>query len=414
MDFVNEPTIKYVDHTYHDFSRFLSSGGELRKSKKGGKNFPAKVHRMLSDDCNNDVITWMPHGRSFKVLNREELVSRVIPNYFVCGKYESFTRQLNGWGFKRLYQKGPDNGCFYHECFLRAMPELTAMITRVPPKQGKCSPFPDGEPNFEDISKRYPVPLKAKQGKGGASFDSIVSGPKKKMMREKKINAKSAVKTTGEARGKEETSCVPANIHHPVLHEGKPCAEESASKRRDVRQQMSQSRPDNPQVGYPLFEYSRPMYHDASSRHGRYHEHPAQSAQWHGYHQNHHYPGYYYPPAPPSRPPQDASQLHSVATFEDEKAWANFPSPPRTMNEQNTNDGLCQDSGDLYAPISLAGRPSHGGSSDRGAPLPPDDTLEEASRMFLCKANAWRGMIGRDSVSAGGAGTWQGSSFDYP
>mmetsp|Transcript_2384 Transcript_2384/g.5260 ORF Transcript_2384/g.5260 Transcript_2384/m.5260 type:complete len:105 (-) Transcript_2384:815-1129(-) len=98
MDFVNEPTIKYVDHTYHDFSRFLSSGGELRKSKKGGKNFPAKVHRMLSDDCNNDVITWMPHGRSFKVLNREELVSRVIPNYFVCGKYESFTRQLNGWG----------------------------------------------------------------------------------------------------------------------------------------------------------------------------------------------------------------------------------------------------------------------------------------------------------------------------
>ena len=60
MDFVNKPTIKYVgtsncwwleltfmatlitlttlrhtrrstDHTYHDFSRFLSSGGELRK-----------------------------------------------------------------------------------------------------------------------------------------------------------------------------------------------------------------------------------------------------------------------------------------------------------------------------------------------------------------------------------------------
>jgi len=335
-----------------------------------------------------------------------------------------------------LYQKGPDNGCFYHECFLRAMPELTAMITRVPPKQGKCSPFPDGEPNFEDISKRYPVPLKAKQGKGGASFDSIVSGPKKKMMREKKINAKSAVKTTGEARGKEETSCVPANIHHPVLHEGKPCAEESASKRRDVRQQMSQSRPDNPQVGYPLFEYSRPMYHDASSRHGRYHEHPAQSAQWHGYHQNHHYPGYYYPPAPPSRPPQDASQLHSVAAFEDEQAcanyyyppappphfylpappphyylpappsrppqgvsqlhsvaafedeqaWANFPSPPRSS--PNTNDGLCQDSGDLYAPISLAGRPSHGGSSDRGAPLPPDDTLEETSRMLLCKTDS--------------------------
>lgn len=56
-------------------------------------------------------------------------------------------------GFKRLYQKGPDNGCFYHECFLRAMPELTAMITRVPPKQGKCSPFPDGEPSELPVTR---------------------------------------------------------------------------------------------------------------------------------------------------------------------------------------------------------------------------------------------------------------------
>ena len=58
-----------------------------------------------------------------------------------------FTADSSFTGFKRLYQKGADNGCFYHECFLRGMPELTTMITRVPEKRGKCSPFPAGEPS---------------------------------------------------------------------------------------------------------------------------------------------------------------------------------------------------------------------------------------------------------------------------
>ena len=92
-------------------------------------------------------LCFKPHGRAFKVLNKEALVARVIPNYFVCGKYDSFTRQLNGWGFRRLYQCGPDAGCFYHECFLRDLPELTCMIRRVPPNQGKSIPYAAGEPS---------------------------------------------------------------------------------------------------------------------------------------------------------------------------------------------------------------------------------------------------------------------------
>mmetsp|Transcript_19886 Transcript_19886/g.44903 ORF Transcript_19886/g.44903 Transcript_19886/m.44903 type:complete len:510 (+) Transcript_19886:45-1574(+) len=183
--------VKYVDHTYHDYSRFLVDGGELPKTKKGHRNFPAKIHLMISEVRNNDVITWMPHGRAFKVQNKEALVARVIPNYFVCGKYDSFTRQLNGWGFRRLYQCGPDAGCFYHECFLRDLPELTCMIRRVPPNQGKSIPHAAGEPSeiglkltgycnssdssslfvpfFQDfytISEKFPVPppdMKRKQ-----------------------------------------------------------------------------------------------------------------------------------------------------------------------------------------------------------------------------------------------------------
>lgn len=56
-----------------------------------------------------------PHGRAWKILDKERLVSEVIPNYYVCKKFESFTRQLNGWGFKRLHQTGPGT-CSYFMC----------------------------------------------------------------------------------------------------------------------------------------------------------------------------------------------------------------------------------------------------------------------------------------------------------
>jgi len=79
----------------------------------------------------------------------------------VCNKYESFTRQLNAWGFKRLYQSGSDSGCHYHECFLRGLPKLTCLIRRLPPSQGKSTPYPAGEPNFFKISAKFPLPPSA-------------------------------------------------------------------------------------------------------------------------------------------------------------------------------------------------------------------------------------------------------------
>mmetsp|Transcript_44056 Transcript_44056/g.79050 ORF Transcript_44056/g.79050 Transcript_44056/m.79050 type:complete len:425 (-) Transcript_44056:524-1798(-) len=151
-------SLKYVDHTYRDFSRYIDEGGQLIKHKKCEANFPAKLHKMLSESTHSDVITWMPHGRAWKILDKDLLFSSVIPQYFVCKKYESFTRQLNGWGFKRLHQSGNDLGCYYHECFLRDLPKLTCLIRRLSANQGKSTPYPAGEPNFYRISETYPLP----------------------------------------------------------------------------------------------------------------------------------------------------------------------------------------------------------------------------------------------------------------
>ena len=80
-------------------------------------------------------------------------MQEVVPKYFVQSKYESFTRQLNGWGFKRLHQSGNDFNAYYHECFLMGLPHLTVLMKRVPPNQGKLFPHVEGEPNFYVINK---------------------------------------------------------------------------------------------------------------------------------------------------------------------------------------------------------------------------------------------------------------------
>jgi len=166
---------QYVDHTYQDFSRFIEEGGVLPKQKKAGANFPANLQRMLSDVNCSHIITWMPHGRTWKILDKELLVSTVTSVYFGQSKFGSFTRQLNNWGFKRLHQSGPEFGCYYHQFFLRGLPSLTALMQRVSIKQGKLIPHAAGEPCFYLISQLYPLPPLSNENP--ADHDSVPQGP---------------------------------------------------------------------------------------------------------------------------------------------------------------------------------------------------------------------------------------------
>ncbi|KAK1737391.1 hypothetical protein QTG54_011677 [Skeletonema marinoi] len=81
---------------------------------------------MVSNEHYSHIISWMPHGRAWKVHNKKLLVDG---QYFLYS-YASFTRELSEWGFKMLHQAGPDYGCYYHECFLRGHPQLTALMKK--------------------------------------------------------------------------------------------------------------------------------------------------------------------------------------------------------------------------------------------------------------------------------------------
>ena len=65
--------------------------------------FPQKLHSVLNDSSLSDIITWLPHGRSFVIIRPDVFAEKVMPTYFpspdarTSTKYPSFTRKLNRW-----------------------------------------------------------------------------------------------------------------------------------------------------------------------------------------------------------------------------------------------------------------------------------------------------------------------------
>ena len=80
---------------------------------------------ILSNPANEDCISWLPHGCSFRVHDRARFLEEVLAPHYKNKKikYTSFTRKLSRWDFVRL-SSGPDTGAFYHKLFQRDNPRL--------------------------------------------------------------------------------------------------------------------------------------------------------------------------------------------------------------------------------------------------------------------------------------------------
>jgi len=78
--------------------------------------FPQRLMKLLDNPSNHDAIIWLPHGKSFLIIDRQKFSTKVLPKYFRKTKYTSFTRKLNRWNFSRV-TSGPDLGAYYHEFF---------------------------------------------------------------------------------------------------------------------------------------------------------------------------------------------------------------------------------------------------------------------------------------------------------
>mmetsp|Transcript_20266 Transcript_20266/g.49699 ORF Transcript_20266/g.49699 Transcript_20266/m.49699 type:complete len:269 (-) Transcript_20266:59-865(-) len=137
----------------HQVSAMLSDLSEESKEPStyvlAQLNFPGKLDRILNTPEFDDIISWMPHGRSWRVMQQKRFEKEVLPVFFRHGNYSSFIRQVNGWGFRRI-QSGPDFNSYYHESFLRDDRESHRRMKRPTAKEiaNRKKHFADSPPNF--------------------------------------------------------------------------------------------------------------------------------------------------------------------------------------------------------------------------------------------------------------------------
>jgi hypothetical protein len=117
--------------------------------------FPRELHEMLlTAKLNNqeDIVSWMPHGRAFRVHKPQEFVEQIMKKHFRQTKWASFLRQLHLYRFARL-SRGPDKGAYYHPKFLFQHLDLasTMKFSRVTGTKVRLPANRELEPDFYNM-----------------------------------------------------------------------------------------------------------------------------------------------------------------------------------------------------------------------------------------------------------------------
>lgn len=74
----------------------LQSRQSIKKKERApsSTSFPVKLYKILCDPKYHDVVTWLPHGRAWRVLKPKSFEQDVIPKFFRSDRYASFMRQV--------------------------------------------------------------------------------------------------------------------------------------------------------------------------------------------------------------------------------------------------------------------------------------------------------------------------------
>ena len=197
-----------MNHTYSDYSQVRPAADYRPTTDIVNMTFSEKVHHILSRPEFEDDISWMPHGRAFKVHRPGPFEKNICKRYFGHGRYSSFLRQLNNYGFKHISQ-GTDRNCefsillkstddlpsvpfsfflsllilfvdflsetgYYHQCMLKDRPHLCRYMPRAKDAR-RLVADPQSEPNFYRIPRLDPSDVHA--------TDSSVHTPRVQMNR---------------------------------------------------------------------------------------------------------------------------------------------------------------------------------------------------------------------------------------
>eukprot|EP00977_Amphora_coffeiformis_P003360 scaffold621_cov157-Amphora_coffeaeformis.AAC.2 len=152
-----------MNHTYSDFSQVPPATDYKPATDIATMTFAEKVHHILSQPEYEADISWMPHGRAFKVHRPGPFEKGICKQYFGHGRYSSFLRQLNNHGFKHISQ-GADRNCYYHQYMLKDRPHLCQYMPRAKDAR-RVVADPQNEPNLYHITELYPLNTTARSSK---------------------------------------------------------------------------------------------------------------------------------------------------------------------------------------------------------------------------------------------------------
>ena len=102
-----------TNHSYRDYSQVPPPPDNAGPIAITDMMFAQKVHHILSESSYETIVSWMPHGRAFKVHHPAVFEKQVCPLYFGHTRYSSFLRALGNHGFKHL-TKGADRNCKWY------------------------------------------------------------------------------------------------------------------------------------------------------------------------------------------------------------------------------------------------------------------------------------------------------------
>ena len=82
--------------------RYINDNNSHKLKKiKTTETFLSKLHTILSNDSNKDIISWNEEGKKVIIKDMIKLCSTILPHYYNHNRYSSFVRQLNMYGFHK-------------------------------------------------------------------------------------------------------------------------------------------------------------------------------------------------------------------------------------------------------------------------------------------------------------------------
>jgi hypothetical protein len=100
--------------------------------RKGPGSFLVRLRALLKrvqDEGLVHIVSWQPHGKAFKVHDRNAFRKLLLNSCINSEQYGSFQRVLRRWGFHYM-KKGRDNGAHYHRHFVRDGPLCVKTLVR--------------------------------------------------------------------------------------------------------------------------------------------------------------------------------------------------------------------------------------------------------------------------------------------